>query len=197
MQQLTHLMSAARADKKTVMGPLEFGLRRAHSRASLAKWTASDEQMCEFFPTEKCWQRARWQGWNEHSVCYVPGVYCAARTADPGLNIYSLSCVHRCMFVCVCVAGKASVDLRALQGCEARSSKRQKIPAAFGLVSASRKPGIVLHVHVHSPKVSPCRIILFISFHFSVQVWNITPPQLEATFQLFSAWFFYFYISDN
>lgn len=131
--------------------------------------------MCEFFPTEKCWQRARWQGWNEHSVCYVPGVHCAARTADPGLNIYSPSCVHLCMFVCVCVTGKASVDLRALQGCEARSSKRQKIPAAFGLVSASRKPGTVLHVHVLSPKLSPWRIILFISFYFSVRIWNTTP----------------------
>lgn len=63
------------------------------------------------------------------------------------------------MSVCVCVTGKASVDLRALQGCEARSSKRQKIPAAFGLVSASRKPGTALLVHVHSPKVSPFGII--------------------------------------
>lgn len=77
------------------------------------------------------------------------------------------------MFVCVCVTGKASVDLRALQGCEARSSKRQKIPAAFGLVSASRKPGTVLHVH--SPKVTPSRIISFISLYLSVQVWNATP----------------------
>lgn len=98
-------------------------------------------------------------------MCYVPGVHCAARTADPGLNIYSLSCVHLRMFVCVCVTGRASVDLRALQGCEARSSKRQKIPAAFGLVSASRKPDTELHVHVHSPEVIPCRN-LFIHFIF-------------------------------
>lgn len=39
------------------------------------------------------------------------------------------------------------MDLRALQGCEARRSERQKIPpAVFGLVSARRKPGTMLHV---------------------------------------------------
>lgn len=60
---------------------------------------------------------------------YVPGVHCVARTVDPGLNIYSLSvfiCVCLCVCVCVRVNLKASVDVRALQGCEARSSKRQK-----------------------------------------------------------------------
>lgn len=172
MRQLTHLMSAVLSSTRIQpCGSLEFrgSAERVHGQVNLNE-RASHEQMCEFFPTEKCWQRARWRGWNEHSVCYVPSVHCAARTADPGLNIYSPSCVHLCMFVCVCGTGKASVDLRALQGCEARSSKRQKIPAAFGLVSASRKPGTVLHVH--SPKVTACRIILF---QFSVQVWNITP----------------------
>ncbi len=158
------------------MGELEFWLGRAHSWTRLPKWTASNEQMCEFLPTENCWRGAWWQGWNEHSVCYVPGVQCAAHTTDPGLNIYSPSCVHLCMFVCVCVTGKASVDLRALQGCEARSSKRQKIPAAFGLVSASRKPGTVLHVHVHPPKVRPCRIIYHILFVFFLSAAGTQPP---------------------
>lgn len=54
-------------------------------------------------PTVKCWRRARWQGWNEHSACYVPCVHCAAHTANPGPNIYSSSCVHLCMSEYVCV----------------------------------------------------------------------------------------------
>lgn len=168
MQQLTHLMSAVWANKKTAMGPLQFGLCGAHLWTSLPKWTASDEQMCKFFPTEECWQRAWWQGWNEHSVCHFPGVHSAAHPADPGLNIYSPSVVCPCMFVCICGTGKASEDLRALQGCEARSSKRQKIPAAFGLVSASKKPGYMCM----------CTLLKSVpagSFYFSVQVWNRTP----------------------
>lgn len=64
--------------------------------------------------------------------------------------------------MCVCHWESQCVDLRALQGCEARRSKRQKIPAAFGLVSASRKPDTVLHVR--SPKVRPRRII-YLSFY--------------------------------
>lgn len=66
-----------------------------------------------------------------------------------------------CLNMCVCDWESQCVDLRALQGCEARSSKRQKIPAAFGLVSASRKSGTMLHGR--SPKVSPSRIV-FIYF---------------------------------
>ena len=57
-------------------------------------------------PTEKCWQRARWQGWNEHSVCYVPGVHRAAHSADPGPWIFivyhAFICVCLCACVCVC-----------------------------------------------------------------------------------------------
>lgn len=64
------------------------------------------------------------------------------------------------------------MDLRALQGCEARRSKRQKkkkiqkkSPSAFGLVSASRKPSATLHVCY--PEVSPLqenfRHFLFLS----------------------------------
>lgn len=52
------------------------------------------------------------------------------------------------------------MDLRALQGCEARSSKRQKIPAAFGLMSANRKPGTELHVNVRAPEVTPFHVII-------------------------------------
>lgn len=101
MQHLTHLMRTVQTDKTTVMRSLQFGLCQAHSWTSLPKQTASDKQMCKFFvSTEKCWQRARWQGWNEHSLCYVPGVRWAAHTVDPGLNIYSLSCVHLCMCLC-------------------------------------------------------------------------------------------------
>lgn len=79
-------------------------------------------------------------------------------TPNPGQYIYSPSCVHLCMFVlCVCEGGESKcVDLRALQGCEARRSERQKIPpAVFGLVSARRKPGTMLHVQY--PEVGPPR----------------------------------------
>lgn len=97
---------------------------------------------CEFFffHTTYCWQRACWQSWHIHSVRYVPNVGFGAHVPILCRNIYSLSCSS----VYVCVWVRNSVDLRALQGCEARSSKRQKIPAAFGLMSANRKPGIMV-----------------------------------------------------
>lgn len=114
-----------------------------------------------FFLTESA-DRAQWQGWNEHSVYYVPGVHCVARTVDPGLNIYSLS-VFICVCLCVCVCARES---ESQCGCKSpagvwgkKQQEAEKIPAAFGLVSANRKPGTVLHVPVHSLKASPCGII--------------------------------------
>lgn len=64
--------------------------------------------------------------------------------------------LHVFICVCLCVWDEESecVDLRALQGCEARRSKRPKNPpVAFGLVSASSKPSTMLHVRY--PQVSP------------------------------------------
>lgn len=78
--------------------------------------------------------------------------------------------VYLCSFVYayVCVCARKS---ESQCGCKSpagvwgkKQQEAEKIPAAFGLVSANRKPGTVLHVPVHSLKASPCGIIkLFFS----------------------------------
>lgn len=109
-----------------------------------------------------CWVIAQkcWQGGSMAGLKLAPRVSCPRRTWRC-LNIFSsLVFIYVCslFFKCVCVCHweRQRVDLRALQGCEARRSKRQKIPAAFGLASASRKSDVA--PHVHSPKVRPRRI---------------------------------------
>ncbi len=131
MQQLTRLMSAARADKKTVMGPLEFGLRRAHSRMSLPKWTASDEQMCEFFPTEKCWQRERELGGRVEmsTVCVMSPAYIVLHVPPILAWIFI---VHR-VFVCVCLyacvwLGKPVLIWEPCRGVRQEAARGRKSP---------------------------------------------------------------------
>lgn len=63
----------------------------------LPKWTASHKQ--EHPPPKKSADIEHSGGAeNEHGVS--PPVNTAARTPNPGLYIYSPSCVHLCMFVC-------------------------------------------------------------------------------------------------
>lgn len=115
-------------------------------------------------PTENCWQRARRRGWNEHGcVPPVNAVLCTRADArHPGPYIYSPSCVHLCMFVCE--ARRASVWIwEPCRGVRQDAARGRKSPAAFGLVSASRKPSTMLHARY--PKDSPCGRILYI-FYF-------------------------------